>query len=261
MKLPYRYIVFICLLAASLAYADNIPEKPARYVVDLAHIIDDSDEVKINGYLQELEQKTTAQVIVLTINSLNGAAIEDFSLQVAGKWKLGRKGKDNGMLILFAMKDRKYRFEVGYGLEGILPDSKLGTIGRQLIVPNFRQGQYTRGIDQTVVQVASIIAESQGVQITGIPHLSTIRTTHIKTKPYDLLKLLFFLILIGPLLFIFCFLISRHNGLRIGGGGFGNGGSGSFGGGLGGGFGGGGFGSFGGGGGGGFGGGGASGGW
>jgi uncharacterized protein len=224
MKLPYRYIIIICFLAASLAYADNIPEKPARYVVDLANIIDDSDEMKINGYLQELEQKTTAQVIVLTINSLNGTAIEDFSLQVAEKWKLGRKGKDNGMLILFAMQDRKYRFEVGYGLEGILPDSKLGTIGRQLIVPNFKQGQYTRGIDQTVVRVASIIAESQGVRITGIPHLSTIRTTHIKTKLHDLLKLLLFLILLGSLLFISYFLI-RHNGLRIGDGGFGGGGA------------------------------------
>jgi|Deesub1362A_J573_1020465.scaffolds.fasta_scaffold00004_17 uncharacterized protein len=263
MKLRYSLFVIVLVLFSSLAFALQIPEVPPRYVVDMAGIVDDGVEMKLNGFLQELEQKTTAQMVVLTIDTLEGRAIEDFSLEVAEKWKLGQKGKDNGALLLVAMKERKYRFEIGYGLEGILPDSLVGTIGRQYIVPFFRKGDYSNGIAAAVLAVAGEIAKEHGVEITGMPKLRPVYTRGYggrpAGKPSLLSALLSVLVLIGlvilfirhPRLLLLILLFSGMGGRRsYWGGGFGGGG-----------FGGGGFGSFGGGGGGGFGGGGATGGW
>src|SRR4030066_402066 len=115
------FVVFLCLNTVAVFAAVDIPDKPYNHVVDLAGIINDDVEAKLNGYLLELEQKSTAQFIVLTINSLEGEALDDFSIKIAHeKWKLGQKGKDNGVLLLVSLQDRKYRFEVGYGLESIL---------------------------------------------------------------------------------------------------------------------------------------------
>lgn len=240
--------IFLCLaLSASSFAAISLPGMPARYVVDLAGIINDDVEMKLNGYLQELEQKTTAQVIVLTINSLEGRSLEDFSLETAEKWKLGQKGKDNGVLFLVALKDRKYRFEIGYGLESILPDSFMGSIGREYL--DFREGNYSTGIFLAARAVINEVADDAGVSISGMPRLST--TRHRRGGILNsIFGIFFFIVLIylfirHPRLLLMLFLFSSMGGGRRGWGG-----SGGFGGG---------FGSFGGGGGGGFGGGGASG--
>lgn len=248
----------VILLGAAVCLAASLPEMPSRYVVDLAEAVEDGAEMKLNGFLQELEQKTTAQVIVLTLDSLEGIPLEDYSLRVAEKWKLGRKDRDNGLLILFAMKERRYRFEVGYGLEGILPDNLVGSIGRQYIVPYFRQGDYTSGVAGAALAVATVIAKDSGVEITGMPRLGMgdgYGGRRPAGKPGALgtiFSILFFVGLIymfirHPRMLLLLFLFSGMGGRRgsWGGGGFGGGG----------------FGGFGGGGGGGFGGGGASGGW
>ncbi len=107
--------------------------------------------------LKDLEAKTTAQVVVLTINSLDGEPMEDFSHQTAVQWGIGQKGKDNGVLLTVAVKDHKYRIEVGYGLEAILPDSLVGSLGRQYLVPNFRKGDYAAGIVAAVTEIAKTI--------------------------------------------------------------------------------------------------------
>jgi uncharacterized protein len=255
MRLRYSVFAIIILLIVPLAHALDIPGMPDRYVVDMAGIVDDAVEMKLDGYLKELEQKTTAQVVVLTVESLEGRSIEDFSLQVAEQWKLGQKGKDNGVLILIAFKDRKYRFEVGYGLEGVLPDSLVGSMGREYIVPFFRKGDYSSGTAAAVLAVANEIAKQSGVEITGMPRLRPVTRARHAGKPNPLSTVLSILFLIGlvflfirhPRLLILLLLFSGM-GRRGWGGGYSSGG----------GFGGG---SFGGGGGGGFGGGGASGGW
>ncbi len=232
---------------------------PEDYVVDLAGIIRGDVKSKLNAYLSELEQKTTAQVLVLTIQSLEGEDIEGFSLRTAEKWKLGQKGKDNGVLIVVAVKDKKYRFEVGYGLESVLPDSMVGSIGREYLVPFLRKGDYSAGIFTATLAVIRVIASSEGVQITGLPDLRGINEAHGQ-KPADILGAIIpiILVLIAVILFVTnphqCLLIllaSSLGGGRRGwyGGGYGGFGEGSSGG------------SFGGGGGGGFGGGGASGSW
>ncbi|MEJ2655843.1 MAG: TPM domain-containing protein [Desulfobacterales bacterium] len=164
--------VFICFLFVSSGRPANIPQMPKQYVVDQAGIINDTVKNRLDGYLQELEQKTTAQLVVLTIKDLGGESIEDLSIRIANdQWKLGQKGKDNGVLFLIALNDRKYRIEVGYGLEGVLPDSLVGSLGRKLLVPYFKKGDYSDGIFATTLALANIIAKHYGVKIQGMPAL------------------------------------------------------------------------------------------
>ena len=252
------FAVLACVLLISSFSAASTPQPPAiprDYVVDLADILTPATEEKLNGLLQELERKTTAQVLVLTVQTLDGQSIDEFSFETKEKWKLGQKGKDNGVLIAVSVKDRKYRLEVGYGLEGILPDSLVGSIGRQYLVPYFRQGDYSTGTYAAALAVANLIAGDAGVEISGMPHLAPPQMSGSGGPPAKVnglvLGLFFFIALV---LFIThpkqCFLILLMN--SMGGRGGWSGGGGGFGGGGG---------SFGGGGGGSGGGGGASGGW
>src|SRR5262245_38316835 len=164
------------VLAASLplclaVWANAVPNlpQPNTHVADYAHVIDASSTRQIDGWLTELEQKTTAQVIILTVNSLDGEPIEKFTIDLMSKWKLGQKGKDNGVLMCVAVKDRKYRIEVGYGLEGALPDSWCGSIAREYFVPNFRTGNFGRGLYQATTAVANRIADEYHVKVSGLP--------------------------------------------------------------------------------------------
>lgn len=245
-------ILFLC---ARASFAEiPVPDRPYNHVVDLAGMINDDVEARLNGFLLELEQKTTAQMVVLTISSLEGRPIEEFTIHVAHDlWKLGQKGKDNGVLLLVSLQDREYRLEIGYGLEGILPDSLAGSIGRQYLVPYFRQGDYSAGIYAGTLAVIAVIADDAGVEITGMPKLrrqfSPGREELRKpTLLGSIFTLLFFIVLAylfirHPRLLILLFMMNMMGGGRRsgwgGGGGFGGGG-GSFGGGGGGGFGGGG---------------------
>lgn len=244
--LSFIALLFLVTVTVPFALASPVPERPSNYVVDLAGIIEQSAEAKLNGFLRELEQKTGAQVILLSVDSLEGNSLEDFSLSVAEKWKLGQKDRDDGLLIFFAMKERKYRFEVGYGLEGILPDSLVGSIGRQYIVPYFRQGDYASGAAAAVLAVAGVIAKDKGIAITGMPRLSrpaagtgagAEREPSLGSK---IMLVLFFIIFIymmirhPRLLFMFLIMSSMGGGRGSswgGGGGFGGGGGGGFGGG------------------------------
>ncbi len=161
-------LLFTLLSSPSFSATPEPPSTPPDYVVDLAGIIRDDVEAQLNAYLRELEKKTGAQVVILTIKSLDGEDIEGFSLKTAERWKLGEKGKDNGLLITIALNDRAYRFEVGYGLEDILPDSLVGSIGRQYLVPYFRRGDYSTGILNATVEVIKSISQNYGIEIYGL---------------------------------------------------------------------------------------------
>jgi len=221
-------------------FATEIPAIPANPVVDLAGIIDDAVETKINRYLRELERKTTAQMAILTVKSLEGQTIEEFSLAIAhDRWKLGQKGKDNGVLLVVAVNARKYRIEIGYGLEGVLPDSLVGGIGRQYLVPNFKKGDYSTGIYTATLVIANKIASDAGVKISGMPAVQ--KTYPVKKgKPAGgpfgkIISLVFFLIILiifikNPRSILALLLLSSMGGGRGrwggSGGGFGGGGGG-----------------------------------
>lgn len=153
--------------------AQSLPDQPRDHVVDLAGVIDREDYQRLDRVLTELQQKTGAQVIALTVKSTDNVPIEDFALQVAGRWKLGMKGKDNGVLVVVAVRDRRYRIEVGYGLEGVLPDGAVGRIGRESFVPYFRKNQYGQGIYAGTLDIAQRIAQEANVTLDGMPKRSS----------------------------------------------------------------------------------------
>jgi uncharacterized protein len=162
--------VLLCLLfwacPVSLpAVTPPIPAHPSQYVVDLAGVMDAGARARLNGMLRDLEAKTTAQVVVLTLHSLEGEPIESFSHQTAVKWGIGKKGKDNGVLLTVAVKDRKYRIEVGYGLESVLPDSLVGSIGRRYLVPHFKKGDFAGGINAAVAEISKKITGGPGDEV------------------------------------------------------------------------------------------------
>jgi len=274
--------MLLATLAAARLAVPNLPT-PQEYVDDLANVITPEHKHALNGILQELEQKTGAQYIILTVQTTGGIPIEEFSIELAhNRWKLGQKDKDNGLLFTLAVKDREYRFEVGYGLEGVITDRFAGQVGRDVLVPYLKKGQYSQGLYEANLRIVQRIAQEAGVQLTGMPNLPA-RPTASNNPVHGqrlvgpccgfLILLFLFMMLFGGLgggrrgrggswwFFLLPFLLNRSGGYGRSrpygpfGGGYG---------GFGGGFGGGthgGFGHFGGGGGGGFGGGGASGRW
>lgn len=166
-KLITAAILLSCVIFPAAASTPTPPAMPRDYVTDLAGVVHGDAKARLNALLHELEQKTTAQVLVLTVQSLDGESIEAFALNTKERWKLGQKGKDNGVLIVVAVSDRKYRLEIGYGLESVLPDSLVGTIGREYFVPYFRKGDYSGGIYSGTIAVASVIAGHEGVALAG----------------------------------------------------------------------------------------------
>lgn len=155
------------LLVSKQAGAVEIPQLKSR-VNDYAAMLSPATRQQLENILTNLEQEESTQVAVLTINSLNGANLEEFSLQVVEKWKLGQKGLDNGALLLIAKNDRKLRIEVGYGLEGVLTDLTCGRIIRDIITPQFRNGNFNQGVIAGVsAMIAAVRGEFDGQEVTN----------------------------------------------------------------------------------------------
>ncbi len=153
---------------AAAADAQRIPPKPPAFVVDLANVVDAATEQRLNTLLHELQQADGTEIVILTIPTLGGRNIERFSVELAEKWQLGRKGKDNGLLITIAVRDRKYRFEVGYGLEDILPDGFVGSVGRSQFVPYFKRGDYSTGIYRGTLAIVQRIAQKRNLKLAAL---------------------------------------------------------------------------------------------
>jgi len=140
---------------------------PTNYVNDFAHVLNPQTEAELNDLGQQVDQKAKAQLAIVTINSLDGQDIESYAVDLFKQWGIGGKGTNRGVLILIAVRDHHYRTEVGYGLEPILPDGKVGGFWRD-VVPLLKQNDYDAAIKQNAQQIASVIAQDAGVQLTGI---------------------------------------------------------------------------------------------
>jgi len=151
-------IVGAVLISASL-FAAKIPEYKGR-VNDYANVISKSDEAQIEGYLQQLDEQTGVQLMVLTVPSMGGDDISTYSIKVAEKWGVGHKGKDNGVLLVVAMEEHDLRIEVGYGLEDKLTDAKCGLIIRNVMIPEFKNGNYSGGIVKGVRNIAGVASDN-----------------------------------------------------------------------------------------------------
>lgn len=146
--------VAVALTAAVAAAALEVPFLGGR-VNDLAGLLSDGFEAQLGSELEALERETGAQVAVLTIPSLEGDPIEDFSMRVAETWKLGGERADNGILVVIAREERLVRIEVGYGLEGALTDVEGGRIISGLMTPRFRAGDFDGGVGAAIDAIAA----------------------------------------------------------------------------------------------------------
>jgi uncharacterized protein len=163
-----RSLALLTLLLAltyfTLSIALEVPSLRGR-VNDYASLIPPARAQDLGQRLERFESETGHQIAVLTIPSLEGEDIEGFSIKVAEKWKIGQKGFDNGAILLIAKNDRKLRIEVGYGLEGVLPDAIASRIIREVIVPRFRADDYPGGIEAGIEAIMKVTrGESLPVQ-------------------------------------------------------------------------------------------------
>ena len=169
MKLAAR-ICFVAALVMTLAlflHAEPIAQlRPTDYVNDFAHVLDPSTVRQLDDICQQIDQKAHAQIAVVTINSLDGSDIESYAVDLYKAWGIGPKSSNRGVLILLAVQDRQYRVEVGYGLEPILPDGKVGGFGREA-VPYLRAGNYSAAVLLITSRVADVIAQDAGVTLTN----------------------------------------------------------------------------------------------
>ncbi len=170
--LIYFILLLQCFFAACATAAPQIPPKPTAaagiYVQDYAQVLSAEDKRRLLSIGQELDNKTTAQLAVVTVKTLDGQPIEDYALAILREWGIGSKEKNNGALIVVAVQDRRSRIEVGYGLEGLLTDGLTGRIQDQAMIPYFRKGNYAAGIVNGYAVTASLIAKDAGVQLTSI---------------------------------------------------------------------------------------------
>jgi uncharacterized protein len=149
-------LVAALILAANIAAATNVPYLTGR-VNDNAEILSTSVRKSLTERLKAHEDRTGNQIVVLTVPSLEGESIEGYAEAVFKEWKLGQKGKDNGILFIVAPQDRRMRIEVGYGLEGVLPDSAAGSIIRNVITPKFKAGDYNGGVEGGVNAIITVL--------------------------------------------------------------------------------------------------------
>jgi uncharacterized protein len=192
------------------------PEKlqPQGYVNDFAGILDASATSQLADLCREVDHTADAQIAIVTINSLEDEAPSDFAVDLAQRWGVGPKQKDRGVLILLATADHKYWVTVGYGLEGILPDGKVGGFGREM-VPLLRQDNYGSALLLLTQRIAQVIADDRGVTLTVAPGLRVRPANHQGISPiipFAIFCSFFILVGIFCLFFIFFWLIFPSGG-------------------------------------------------
>jgi uncharacterized protein len=238
--------VFIVLAFAIALRSEPVSQlHPTDYVNDFAKVLDQATIAQLDDICRQIDEQAHAQIAVVTVQSLDGSDIESYAADLYKKWGIGSKATNHGVLILVASQDHRYRIEVGYGLEPILPDGKVGGFGREA-VPLLRQGDYNGAVSLMVWRVAEVIAQDAGIQLTGT------RPAAPATRPQEPDQGLspgWIAILIFVAVIILMTRVGRSLllGFLLGGGGWGGRGGSWGGGGFGGGGGGGGFGGFGGG--------------
>ncbi len=149
-------LLVLFLLSALCAAAVEAPYLTGR-VTDNAQILSPETCRALTERLKAHEEKTTNQVAVLTVPNLEGEGIEEYAVAVFNDWKLGQKGKDNGILLIVAPNDRRMRIEVGYGLEGTLTDGTAGSIIRNVITPHFKKNDYNKGVEEGVTAILAVL--------------------------------------------------------------------------------------------------------
>ena len=207
-------ISLVCILCLALSVAIITPADdfkdfhPTGYVTDRAGIIQPQTKTQLEALFKELEEKTGAQMAIVTVKSLDGSDVQTYANDLYKQFGVGSKKDDRGVLLLVAPNDRKYWTEVGYGLEPVITDARAGDAGR-LLVPYFRKGDYNGGITAAAWQLAKHIADDKGVTLTGAPRIQQVR------RHNDQMGGIAVWILLGIILLIFRIARSAVSGSNI----------------------------------------------
>ncbi len=159
LKLPILLLLGFFLVTLPVL-AQDFPEATG-YVNDFAQLLSSDYRQSLEQNLIDFEEKTTAEIAVVTINSLEGNSVEDYAVRLFEQWKIGKKEKDNGLLILVAKEERQIRIEVGYGLESVITDGRAGKIIREEMRPAFREDNYDQGIKLAVEKIQGYITSGE----------------------------------------------------------------------------------------------------
>jgi uncharacterized protein len=233
------FALTLALTLTMAGHAEPVSQlHPTGYINDFAHVIDPGTLAQMEAVCQQIDQKAHAQIALVTINSLDGANVESYAVDLFKSWGIGSKSTNRGVLILYAIKDHRARIEVGYGLEPILPDGKVGSFQREAI-PLMRSGNDSAALQLVTNRVAGVIAQDAGIAIPNVPPPPA-NPLPDKPQQFSLGAIFFFGIILLIVLFtplrgiLFWALLSQGFGGRSGGGwgggGFGGGGGGGFGG-------------------------------
>ena len=257
-SIPVKHILKIAVVVAAVmaaalcALAEPVASLHAtNYVNDFAGVLDAATMAQLNDLCKQVDEKAKAQIAVAIVKSLDGQEAVDYGVALYQAWGIGKKGSDRGALILLSTQDHKYWINVGYGLEGILPDGKVGGFGREM-VPILRTGNYNAAVTLVTNRVAQVIAQDAGVTLTAAAqepeYQYQTRPSNDKQGPGSILGIVVIVIIVIILLmfrggrsllwFLLGMMLGGGGGSRggygggggFGGGGFGGGGGGGFGG-------------------------------
>ncbi len=203
-------LLSLALVPVMAAHAEQWQKLDAHgYINDFGGVLDTATAEELMRLCGEVDQKAKAQIAVVTIKSLEGDSAEDFANHLFQKWGVGYKGTDRDVMVLLAVDDHKYWTEVGYGLEPILPDGKVGGFGRDM-VPVLRRGDYNHAAAQIVSQIAAVIAQASHVSLDSLPQSpaapppsdqSEGQESHVTTG--EIVGFLVLLVLVGILFMVF----------------------------------------------------------
>ena len=225
------YVLLMLLVATYSASAEKVASMPAptSYIDDYASVLSSPAKADMEATARELHIKTRAQIFLVTINTLEGEPVETFANELFAKWKIGEKKTDRGVLMLFAIKDRKRWIEIGYGLEPILNDAKVGDIGRAM-VPALRTQNYDQATRLGLNKISGIIAADSGVTLDSLTNPTPLDQEPVQSSAEtqsssgsssdDPWGLIFPLLWFGIIFFVIIRSILTRNRRRVGPGGY-----------------------------------------
>lgn len=181
MKVFRALIALLLFLIPSLLYAQMTFPAYDGFVNDYENILSNDEELE--SKLSAFEKESTVEIVVVTVNDFSGTTIEDYAVKLFENWKIGKADVDNGVLILVSSNERKARIEVGYGIEGVLPDSLAGRVQDEYMIPAFANGDYNKGISDSVDVLIGIIKEDPTV-------ISSLNSTNSESGSIDVIVMI-----------------------------------------------------------------------
>ncbi|MBR4891248.1 MAG: TPM domain-containing protein [Clostridia bacterium] len=213
MKKIIKTIIVTLILSILLSisvFAIDLPEPTSDFFVnDFADVIDDDVEDELMSIGASLYKQTTAQVVVVTVDSLDGYEVSEYALELGREWGVGSEENDNGVVLLLSESDRQVTIQVGYGLEGCLPDGKTGRILDEYAIPYLSNDDFSTGLSDTYKVLVSTVCEEYGVQLSDEYNLDYYE--YMDNADYDSDGIVAVFIVIFIAMIIFCLIVSKIN--------------------------------------------------